>query len=413
MVVRAIFGMAAAMAVTAAWAQEPNEQGSRNASPLWRPAAGQTPGESSLPPVSTIEEPSSRTARPEAGGAAERRLAAVGSAPSTLPNSGGQVWREYDISPYTLRVTTTQRPEQAVVDWILRETGYEAWHGEPLGVLSATPRTLRVYHTPDMQATVAGLVDRFVATEAETTAFGLRVVTVDNPNWRTKAQPLMRAVDVQTPGTRAWVMAREDATVLLSELRRRTDFREHSSPHLLVNNGQATMVSAMQTRHYAKDVVLKRDAWPGFEIETGRIDEGYTLEFSPLLSSDRRLIDAVVRCQIDQIEKMVPVVVDIPTAAAPRQRTKVEVPQMTHFRFEERFRWPVDQVLLVGMGMVALPLPVDAKAKTLLPGVPLPLPKTPPRADLLVFVEAKSRTGQLPHTPRTARRDTDSYRGRY
>ncbi|MDZ7619313.1 MAG: hypothetical protein U1E05_20125, partial [Patescibacteria group bacterium] len=63
----------------------------------------------------------------------------------TLPNEHGQVWREYDIAPYTVRVTSTQRPEQALVDWILRETGYEAWHGEPLGILSATPRTLRVY----------------------------------------------------------------------------------------------------------------------------------------------------------------------------------------------------------------------------------------------------------------------------
>ena len=35
---------------------------------------------------------------------------------------------------------------------------------------------------------------------------------------------------------------------------------------------------------------------------------------------------------------------------------------MTPFRFEQRFRWPVHEVLLVGMGMVALPLPVDAPA---------------------------------------------------
>ena len=34
---------------------------------------------------------------------------------------------------------------------------------------------------------------------------------------------------------------------------------------------------------------------------------------------------------------------------------------MTHFRFHERFRWPVDQVLVIGLGMVALPVPVDNK----------------------------------------------------
>ena len=100
----------------------------------------------------------------------------------------GQVWREYDISPYTARVTTTKRPEQAIVDWILRETGYEVWHSEPLGILSATPRTLRVYHTPEMQALVADVVDRFVASEAENQTFSLRVMTLDSPNWRVRAQ---------------------------------------------------------------------------------------------------------------------------------------------------------------------------------------------------------------------------------
>jgi hypothetical protein len=56
----------------------------------------------------------------------------VGSLPS---DAGQELWR-YDISPYTARVTSTNRPEQAVRDWILRETGYEAWHSEPFSALS-------------------------------------------------------------------------------------------------------------------------------------------------------------------------------------------------------------------------------------------------------------------------------------
>ena len=132
----------------------------------------------------------------------------------TLPNEQGQVWREYDISPYTARVTTTKRPEQAIVDWILRETGYEVWHTEPLGILSASPRTLRVYHTPQMQAVVADLVDRFVSSEAEARTFSLRIVTVDNPNWRVTAHRTLRPIPAQTPGVSAWLMSKEDAAVL-------------------------------------------------------------------------------------------------------------------------------------------------------------------------------------------------------
>ena len=67
---------------------------------------------------------------------------------------------------------------------------------------------------------------------------------------------------------------------------------------------------------------------------------------------------------------MVPVMLEVPAAGYTRQRAKIEVPQMSHFRFHERFRWPMDQVLLIGLGMVAPPLPVD-KA-TLAAALPLP-----------------------------------------
>jgi len=334
-----------------------------------------------------------------------------------LPNDAGQVWREYDISPYTARVTTTKRSEQALIDWILRETGYEAWHSDPLGILSASPRTLRVYHTPRMQEIVADVVDRFVSSEAATYTFSLRLVTLDSPNWRTPAQRLLRSVPVQTPGINAWVLAREDAAVILAQLRRRNDYREHSSPYLMVNNGQSTLVSAMRGRPYVRDVILRPDTAIGFDPSPGQVDEGFNLDFSPLLSADRRMIDATIKCDIDQVEKMIPVMLEVPTQISPRQRAKIEAPQITHYRFHERFRWPIDQVLLVGMGMVALPIPVDGAP--LVPGVPLPIGNTPARADLLVFVECKGQSsptaataGMVPSV-RNPQREAKNYRGRY
>ncbi|MFW5693068.1 MAG: hypothetical protein ACOCWL_02530 [Thermoguttaceae bacterium] len=378
------------------WAQQPGEP-SGGAALDWRP----------------VDEAARGPVRPEITHAADTRLSAApsgageaaapeaqaprstppaaeaGRGNGTLPNEHGQVWREYDIAPYTVRVTSTQKPEQALVDWILRETGYEAWHGEPLGILSATSRTLRVYHTPEMQEVVADLVDRFVGSQAETWQFSLRIITLDQPGWRMRVQRLLRPVTVQTPGVGAWLLRREDAAVLLTELQRRSDYREHTSPRLHVNNGQPTVISAMRTRPYIRDVLLRPDLWQGFEPQAGAVDEGFSLEFSPLLTSDRQLIDAVIKCNIDQVEKMIPVELEAPTSAAPRQRTPIEVPQTAQFRFHERFRWPVGQALLVGMGMVPLPVPVDAKAMQLVPGIPLPLPKTPPRAELLVLIEAK------------------------
>jgi len=316
-----------------------------------------------------------------------RSAARVTQAPPTLPNEAGQVWREYDLSDYTLRVSNTARPEQAIVDWILRETGYEAWHGEPLGILSAGPRKLIVYHTPEMQAIVADVVDRFVNREAETHAFSLRVVSVGNPNWRARAQGVMQPVEVKTQGIQAWLMQREDAALLLAELRKRTDFREHSAPHLLVANGQSAVVTQTRPRTYIQHVVPRPEVWPGYEVQQAQFDEGFSLELSPLLSLDGRTIDAVIHCQIDQLERLVPVMLDVPTPLSPRQRTKIEVPQVTHCRLHERFRWPTNQVLVVGLGVVANPVAPDSGR--LLPQ--LPLVSGPERADLLVFVESKGR----------------------
>lgn len=363
--------------------------------PGTEPAASSATPSSPLTPAAPSALASPMNVGSNAASAADlsrRPIARVTSGGNTLPTDRGQVWREYDISPYTMRVTATERPEQAIIDWILRETGYEAWHGDTVAVLSASKRSLRVYHTPQMQAAVADVVDRFVASEAESVGFSLRLITLDQPNWRTRAQRFLKPVNVQTPGVSAWLMTREEAAGLLAELQRRTDFREHSSPHLLVANGQSTVVSAKRPRGYVRDLLMRPDVWPGFESQMGQLEEGYALEFSPLLSLDRRVIDASLKCEIDQLEKLSTVPMDIATVQSGRQRAKVEVPQTVHFRFHERFRWPADQVLVVGFGMVALPIPVDSKPN--LAGIPLPLSASPPRGDLLVFIDARNAAAE-------------------
>jgi len=119
----------------------PGASGAANA---LRPSGGSTP--SQMAPV----------------GSNGPRRARVSQGKAQLPNDSGQVWREYDIRPYTLRAEGAAKPQQAIVDWVLRETGYDAWHSETFGVLHASSETLTVYHTPDMQAIVADIVDRFV-----------------------------------------------------------------------------------------------------------------------------------------------------------------------------------------------------------------------------------------------------------
>jgi len=342
--------------------------------------------------------------------------AQVSKGAGSLPNDHGQVWREYDISPYTIRVESSQHPEQAIVDWILRETGYEAWHSTPVGLLSADRKVLRVYHTPQMQTIVAEIVDRFVSSQAQNHGFGLRIITMKNPNWRTRALPLMTSIPVQSPGVQGWIMAREDAAILLSELRRRTDFREHTTAHQMVLNGQSSIVSTMRPRPYAKGIILTQTTWPGYQPEMGQIDEGFTLEFSPLLSTDAATTDAVVKLKLAQIEKMLPVQLEVPSKIAQNQKAQVEVPQLTMIQMHERFRWPTDQVLLLSIGVVATPGPEKDSITDM-----LPLPKGAPRADALLMVESSGTAAQptigtpggATAVPQTARAVDRTFHGRY
>jgi hypothetical protein len=341
--------------------------------------------------------------------------ARVSKGNAALPNDQGQVWREYDITPYTSRVTTTERPEQAIVDWILRETGYEAWHSDPVGLLSANRNVLRVYHTPEMQAVVADIADRFVNSAASAYAFTIRVATVRNPNWRAKALPMMTPLPVQSPGVQGWLLAKENARLLLSELGRRTDFREYNSSQQLVNNGQSILLSTMRPRSYIRGATVTQAAWPGYQPEMGTLEEGFSLEFSPLLSLDLASADAVVKLRLNQIEKMLPVKLDLPSTVASNQRVQVDVPQMTMSNLHERFRWPTDRVLLLSMGVVATPGPTkdnpisDAVTDT------LPMLKTPPRADALLFVESAGIVAPSPDPPhaRAATLPQQSFQGRY
>ena len=172
--------------------------------------------------------------------------------------------------------------------------------------------------------------------------------------------------------------------MMLSELRKRSDFRTHSSPQLLVQNGQSTVVSATRPKNYIKDIVMKPEIWPGFEPQMAQIDEGFSLEFKPLLSLDGKSIDAVVKCNIDQVEKLNQVMLDVPTQAAPRQRTEVQVPQIDSSHFAEKFHWPTDMVLVIGFGIVPVPTPVENNST-----LKIPLISPSDHADLLVLIENK------------------------
>lgn len=349
---------------------------------------------------------------PPAGGThgviAVSNTESVGSA--TLPNDHGQIWKQYDIRRFTERSTGLAKPEQAIIDWILRETGTEVWFSEPLGLLSANRLTLTAYHTPEIQAAVNDVVDRFVGPDTEKYVFGVRMVTIGNPNWRTKALPRIRSVTVESPGVEAWLMSSEDAAVVMDDLRRRTDYREYNSPNLLIRNGQSHQVERKRPLAYVKTIRRAPEALGGYRMEMGQLEEGFSLTLHPLLAQDRRTVDAVLKVESSQVEKMTPTSVQTPSVANPRQMSQIQVPQTSSWRLHERFRWPADEVLLISCGVVASPGPERGAGVS----IPPVLSQTPARADALVFVESKGRVNSPLDAPATeARLEGLNYRGRY
>jgi len=98
---------------------------------------------------------------------------------------------------------------------------------------------------------------------------------------------------------------------------------------------------------------------------------------------------------IDQLERLQTLAVDVPSTVAPRQRTDLQVPQISHLRLHDRFRWPREAVLVVSLGIVPLPSTTDAAPG----GIRLPavLGGGPDRGELLLFVDGRSgSTGVVP-----------------
>jgi hypothetical protein len=353
-------------------ATPPSLQNPPTAAPGRNPNFGGNPNPSSL-----------NTSNPGSG--AEGSLTAGGK----LPRTAGQEHRVYDLRPYTGYLTRMDHPEQAIVDWVLRETGTDVWFTQPFGFLSADRDSLSVYHTREMHNVVGSVVERFAAGEKDPQTMHLRVMTVGNANWRSRAHTLMQHVSVDSPGVQAWLLSKENAALLLNLLRARTDTRQVQDLNLTMYNGQTENLAAVRGRNYVRNMRPAATGWPPYEPETGEVQEGYRLSLSPLLSVDGKSLDCVIKAEIDQVDKLNPVDLELPLPNNQIHRTRVEVPQMVSWRLHERFRWPSDMVLLLSCGVVASPER---------PGATIPLlnmssltGSTAGRADALMFIEHRGR----------------------
>lgn len=299
-----------------------------------------------------------------------------------VPADAGQVWKTYDIAAFVKQAGAGG--ERHVVDWVLQETGYPAWHGASPASLSADAERLSCFHVPEMQARVADIVARFVA-EADTPhRFSVRVLGLSSPAWRADARPMLTAIPAATPGVQAWCTSRENAAVVLGRLRARSDCQELPTGPVLAANGLPAALAGGRKQPYVKDVAPRPEAWPGWQTLGDTCDEGLAIDVQPLITRDGTAVEAVVRCRIDQIERMAAVSLAAP---AGRERVQIEVPQVAAVRIGERFRWPATQTLFIGLGLVPWPVPAQNGGPTgLVPGVK--------RCDMVLVVEPRLSGGR-------------------
>ncbi|MCL2306543.1 MAG: hypothetical protein FWC43_14490 [Planctomycetaceae bacterium] len=322
------------------------------------------------------------------------KYAQVRQGSRSLPNTHGQLWCEYDITPFTKApgIVPGSLPEQILVKWIRRQTGEEAWHSEPFGILSATTDTLYVYHTPEVQEQVAEIVDRFVNPKGESDAYTFRIVSLNGPNWLTPFHANLKPIRIDTAGAQGWLTAKEDYARMIPELARRSDYRELCSPQFSIKNGREYVVSANVPKNYTSDVLPQDNVWPGYVSETTVINEGYSMSLLPLSGVDGVSADLMVKCESIQVEKMHTVAVNVPSQVTSRQRVAIESPQIVHFQLDEQIRWPKDKVLILSLGTIPIPSATQPNDGKLIPELSRKISGSPAaRGHVLLFVECRTQ----------------------
>jgi len=349
-----------------------------------------------------------RTNGDQAPSFVKRDVSPIGSNGGKLDTSHGQIWREYDIRSFTNRLRDQESPEQSVVDWILRETGTNTWFGAVQSVLSADRNRIVVYHTPDVQDLIEQTVARFLDTRSEANEIAVRLVTVNKPDWRVRAQAILTPVKTQTPGIEAWLISRENAALLLHDLSTRTDYREHNTPNLTIYSGQTHTLKATRPRVFSAGYDPLSSALPS--SNTNVLDEGFILQISPLVGNDGQTIEAVIKCSVDQVERFTSLQNNTVDQFGLHRQSQIQVPQISSWRLHERFSWPKDEVLLVSRGLVALPERTTKWNES----VRKVLNNGGQRGNALLFLESRSEVDSKTRNPRTASQtDSANYRGRY
>jgi hypothetical protein len=253
---------------------------------------------------------------------------------------------------------------------------------------------LYVYHTKETQQIVADIVDRFVCPQLWNETCTLRIVSTTRPDWLNRGHSQLKPIPIATQGVQGWFLEKTAAQNLLTELARRNDFKELIPPQPLIAHAVQHNVVVKKQRQYLRDVQSNPSVSNGYAEDRVTIEEGIGLTVTPLALLDGQNIATNVKMDVVQIERMFTTMLEVPTAANPRQRVQIESPQMAYFKLDEIVRFPKNKVLLLDLGTVPLPNTVDGDSRNVLSEISKGI-NPARRGNVLVFIECNS-TGVVP-----------------
>lgn len=278
---------------------------------------------------------------------------------NTIPTEGqtvnissahGQIWKQYDISSYTSRFPNMSRPESVVSDWILMETGFEVWHSEIPAMLNVTHDAVNVYHTPEIQSRVEGVIQRFVNVEPMGHQFRVYVFTVNAPFWRQKLGNMLSPIPSYSMGSQAWTVAPEELKDLVQIFEKTPGYTNHLTEAKLIPNGQRFSTNLIRTRRYTRNFYIQPDSGKSPEPEQVLMDDGFSFELMPLITADGTMVDAQVKLQINHLDRFLSINI-VPPGGMSRTSERIEVPMVGQFRFRERYAWSTEKALLISPGL--------------------------------------------------------------
>ncbi len=291
-------------------------------------------------------DPASATDDPDASRAAESA-----DPPANFGTEPGSQWRTYNIAHYTRQARNQDNPQKALVEWILKRTGGNEWHGEKIAVLSASPTQLRVYNTPAVLKQVDELVERFTNSVADVLSVHVQFIAAVDTRWRYSVLSRLTPVATGPQGQQVWTLKTADAAIVLSTMQLQQGFRKLAEQRVEMINGQTLVVKTKETRTFAGG--LMRDSAPGlgFQPRPDKLDESIILKMSPLLNFDGDALDAMLDLTATTIRSFHRTKIIAPRELGPSE-TAVDVPEASETHLDQTLKnWRLGQTLLISAGI--------------------------------------------------------------